>query len=277
MVRREALLVFGDERLTGIDRQADAGGAEVVALEVEDAVVDEDGQGVGVRHVRIDVDLVVLLHAAHAVVPGVARLVGADPLEDALAGVVEAALLRNEEAAEGAVAAPHLHQVARHLADVPLAAQHPVAQEGVVRHGRGDQHRPHQVLLDLGIDVARGERQILLDDGVADGLLRDEIADQGDSEETGEQQQGQQRQQAAAVEYAWMSHGGILSQLRRRARALRRIRAAGPWRSPPRPGGRGWRPPRRRARRRAWIPSSSPRSTPADRPCRPSARPARRR
>ncbi|MNY21930.1 hypothetical protein D3C86_1555100 [compost metagenome] len=104
-------------------------------------------------------------------------------------------LVGDEEAGHGAVVLLHLAQVAGHLGDILLAAHHPVADEGVAGHHRGDQHRRDQVLLDLRVDVVRGQRQFGVDDVVADRVERGVVADQrGGEEATAEQYQQQQDQ-----------------------------------------------------------------------------------
>ena len=107
-----------------------------MAVEIEDAVVDEDGQCVAVGEIGVDVDLIVVRHGADAVIPSVAWFLLGNLLEDAVGGVVVAAVLGDEEAGERAVPMPDFGQVAGHLGHRPLAAQNPVANEGVVGHRR---------------------------------------------------------------------------------------------------------------------------------------------
>ena len=190
-----AALVVVDQLDHRIHREADAGHADEVVLVIEHLEVDEEGQAVGVGHVRIDADLVGLGHVAHAEVPGIARLVLADLLEHALGLVVGAALLGDEEAGEGAVVVLDFAQVAGHGLGILLAGDHPVAQEGIARHHRGDLGRADQVLLDLRVDVVRGQRQLGVDDVVADAVARGEVADQAGGEEAAQQQDRQKRQQ----------------------------------------------------------------------------------
>ncbi|MNJ67550.1 hypothetical protein D3C77_637330 [compost metagenome] len=83
-----------------------------------------------------------------------------------------------------------LVQVAVHLSRVPFAGQRPVTQKGVVGHHRGDQDRPHQVLLDFRIHRIGGQRQFGVDDVVADRATRGEVTQQGRRQKAaGEQQQ----------------------------------------------------------------------------------------
>ena len=196
----ETLLIIRDEVAHGIHSEPDAGGAEKAPVEVEDTIVDEDGQCIPVGQVGIDIDLVGFRHGAYPVVPDVAGCLRRHLLQDALAGVVVGATLGDEEAAECAVARFDLLQITDHGADVLLPAHDPVAQEGVVRHGRRDEHGPHQILLDLRIDIARGERQFLGDDGIQDRLLRHVVAAERGGEEAGCQQDAQPQEQALTLE-----------------------------------------------------------------------------
>jgi len=172
-----ALLILIDQATHGVNREADAGGPDVIVRVIEDAVVDEDGQCVGIGKIGVNVDLVVLGHAAHTVVPGVARFEGRHALESAFGGVVGATLVRNEEAAESAMALFHFLEESGHVRQGFLTAQDPVAHESVVCHRHRDQDRADQIALDFRVNVARGQRQVLRDDGLADGLLGNEVAD----------------------------------------------------------------------------------------------------
>src|SRR3569623_92470 len=60
----EALLVIRDEVAHGIHSEPAAGGAEKAAVEVEDTIVDEDGQCIPVGQVGVDIDLVGFRHGA---------------------------------------------------------------------------------------------------------------------------------------------------------------------------------------------------------------------
>ncbi|MNN73936.1 hypothetical protein D3C81_1900940 [compost metagenome] len=93
----------------------------------------------------------------------------------------------------------HLAQVTGHLLDVLLTLHHPVADEGVAAHHRGDQDRPHQVLLDLRIDVIRGQRQFGVDDAGANGLERSLVADQRGGQEAAAKQQYQREDRQAVT------------------------------------------------------------------------------
>ncbi|MNP05274.1 hypothetical protein D3C76_972210 [compost metagenome] len=144
-----ALLVLVDQFDHGIDGQADTGGTDEFVLIIEHLVVDEHGHLVLVGHVQVDVDLVGFGHVAHAEIPDVARLLWLDLLEHALGLVVGQADIGDEESGVGAVMVHDFAQVAGHLVGVAFAGHHPVAHEGIARHHRGDQDRPHQVFLDF--------------------------------------------------------------------------------------------------------------------------------
>ncbi|MNP11791.1 hypothetical protein D3C76_1039950 [compost metagenome] len=182
-----------------VHRQADARGTEELAVVIEHLVVDEDGQSILVGQVDIDIDLVRVLQVAHAEVPDVPWLVAADLLEHALGLVVGEGAVGDEEAGEGPVVLLYLAQVAGHLVDVLLPLHHPVADEGVTTHHRGDQDRPHQVLLDLRVDIVRGQRQFGVDDAGANGLERSLVADQRGGQEAAAKQQYQREDQQAVA------------------------------------------------------------------------------
>ena len=162
-------------------------------------MIDEDHQRVAVGQVGIDVGLVGLRHVAHAEVPDVARLTLRHLLEDAVGLIVDARALGHEEAGEGVVPGGNLLQVARDLGDVALAGQHPVAQEGIVGHHRGDEDRPHQILLDFGIDGVARHRQLVVDDLAADGTAGHEVAGEAGGQETDHQKRPDKSHQAPLV------------------------------------------------------------------------------
>ena len=84
------------------DREADAGHADIGAVVVQDAIVDEDGHRVAVGEVRIDVDLVRRLQLADAEVPDIAPVALVDIFEAALRVVVAARAVRDEERRDAA-------------------------------------------------------------------------------------------------------------------------------------------------------------------------------
>jgi hypothetical protein len=78
-----------------------------------------------------------------------------------------------------------------------------------VRHGGRNENGPDQILLDFRIDVAGSQRQILADDGAADGLLGNEIAEQRRGEKAGAEEQAQEQDQAASITDFQMTGHGI--------------------------------------------------------------------
>mgnify|MGYP000294829003 CR=1 FL=1 len=184
-----ALLIGIDQLHHRVHGQAHAGGADETLLIVEYPIVDEDGQAVLVGQVDVHIDLVGCLQVAYAEVPGIARLSRADPLEHAFGLVVGVALFGDEEAGEGAVVLLHFTQVAGHLLGVLLAGQHPVTQEGVAGHHRGDEGGAHQVFLDFRVDGVGGQRQLGVDDAVADGIARGVVAQQRGGEKAAAEQE----------------------------------------------------------------------------------------
>lgn len=195
-----ASLVFVDQSDHRLHAQAHAGGTDEALLIIEHAVVDEYGGFVLVGHVHIDIDLIGLARLAQAEVPGVAPGVGPHLLEHALGLVVGEAAVGDEEAGAGGLTAHHGAQVAGDAPGVLLAGQHPVAQEGVLGHHRGDQHRADQVFLDLGVDGVGGQRQLGVDDAVADRPARGVVAEQRGGQEAAGQQQQQGDEQRALRE-----------------------------------------------------------------------------
>ncbi|EKE17062.1 MAG: hypothetical protein ACD_10C00639G0001 [uncultured bacterium] len=132
----EALLVIFDQLINRIHGEPDAGCADVIAGKIEDAVVHKNGQRVAVDHVAVNVDFVIFLHGADAVVPGIALFGRADFFRNAGAGVVIAGFFRDKKTAESAVADFDFLQKPRHFTDVIFALEHPVAQKCIVRHRR---------------------------------------------------------------------------------------------------------------------------------------------
>ncbi|MNG95117.1 hypothetical protein D3C79_541430 [compost metagenome] len=163
-----ALLIVIDQADHRFDRQADTGNADELAVVIEHPVVDEYREAVLIGHVEVDVDLVGRVHFQHPLVPGIPRFLWVDLLQYAFGLVVDTRVAGDEERRVGLVLAHDFAQVSGDLGGVALAAQGPVAQEGVVGHHRRDQDRPHEVLLDFRIDRVGGQRQLGVDDAVAD-------------------------------------------------------------------------------------------------------------
>ncbi|MNE24687.1 hypothetical protein D3C80_1179840 [compost metagenome] len=193
-----ALLVLVDQLDHGIDGEPHASGTHEAVLVVEHLVVDEHCHFVLVGHVQVDVDFIRFGHVAHAEIPDVARLLLLDLFEHALGLIVGERGVGNEKGGVGAVVVHDFTQVAGHLVGVAFTGHHPVAHEGVARHHRGDQDRPHQVLLDFRVDRIRGQRQLGIDDVVADRVARGVVTEQGCRQETTAQQE-QQRQDERAL------------------------------------------------------------------------------
>ena len=149
--------------------QPDTGGSDEAVLVVMYLVVDEHGQAVLVGHVQIDVDLIGRLEVAQAEIPGIAPGAGLYLLEHAFGLVVGEGAVRHEKRREGVLLAHDFAKVAGHALGILLAGQHPVPQEGVLGHHRGDQHRANQVLLDFRVNRVGRQRQFRIDDAVADG------------------------------------------------------------------------------------------------------------
>ena len=193
----EARLVAVDDVAHGVQGQADAGGADELAVVVNHAVVDEDGHAVAVGHVDVDIRFIIgLVHGAHAVVPDVARLLRADGFQGAFRVIIFAALVRDEKAGDGAVLLLDLGQVAHDLLRLFFAGQYPVAHEGVVRHQRRDEDGAQHVLLDFRVNVVARQGQGLVGDAVFDGLARSQVAGQAGRHEARSQDQGQEDEQA---------------------------------------------------------------------------------
>ncbi|MNS49927.1 hypothetical protein D3C72_825590 [compost metagenome] len=102
-----------------------------------------------------------------------------------------------------------LVEVAGHLLGVLFAVDHPVAHEGVAGHHRGNQDRPDQVFLDFRVDRVGRQRQLGVDDVVADRLAGGVVAEQRRGEEPGAEQGDQrQDQRALRVQGRTKRHGG---------------------------------------------------------------------
>ena len=213
-----ALLIAVDHVADRVNRQADAGCPDEVLVVVEYPVIDEDGQLVAVGQVGIDVDFVGLAHVANTKIPGIARLFRTNRLQRTPSLVVGAGFFGNKKGRHRAVVRHHFLEVARHLPDVAFSGHHPFAQEGIARHHRGDQNRANQILLDLGINVVRGQWQFGRDNRFADRVPRDEVTDQRGCHESGTEQQPQGRDQLALV----IQYGGDFHD-----RAFRQFPASG--------------------------------------------------
>ncbi len=100
----EVLLVIRDEVARGIHREACAGGVEEAAIEIDDPIVDEEGQRIPVCQGGIDIDLAGLRPGAHPAVPEAARCLRRYLFQDVFAGAVVGAAVGDEKAAERAPA-----------------------------------------------------------------------------------------------------------------------------------------------------------------------------
>ncbi|MNQ48083.1 hypothetical protein D3C85_619480 [compost metagenome] len=205
------LLVLVDQLDHGVDGQANPGRADESAVVVVDLVVDEEGQVVLVGEVRVDVDLVRILHVPHAKVPGVAGLGGLDLLEHTLGVVVGQAGVGDEERGVGAVVGHDLVEVTGHLVGILFTIDHPVAHEGVAGHHRGNQDRPDEVFLDFRVDRVRRQRQFGVDDVVADRGPGGVVTEEGGGEETCAQQRDQrEHQRTLRVQRRAKRHGSSI-------------------------------------------------------------------
>ncbi|MPM24819.1 hypothetical protein SDC9_71305 [bioreactor metagenome] len=130
----EPFVIAFNNPLDIADFEADAGGTDVIAVEVENLVVDENGHGVLVGLIGIDVDFVIGFHAADAEIPAVLGVVVFDGFQNAFGLIIQPGALGNEKAGERVVFALGFVQKLGDLSRFFLAGDHPVAQKRIIGH-----------------------------------------------------------------------------------------------------------------------------------------------